>query len=838
VALTRAPAEIVGRTPVVPQEHAVPMKLPPRSTLAAGTLGLAMGLAIGTTRSGAERPHLVPAVSEIVRSEPLDPFRGLTHAGMILAVRSANEKLDAGRPWAAWNVLKEYVEEPEDAPAGVTLLAARSAAGWDAWSHVRRLLQGREWLAGTDGGAGLLLLGRAEEARGEWGAAADAYRRYAAAAAESGQRGVARARLARALVRQGNARGAATAYGQAADDLPLAADWLRALQAEALAAAGEPSAASLPTVPGASAAAIARRARAEAAAWTKAGHPARATDALAGAARALALHDPALAAEVSVEQARRLEEAGRAGEAAEVLRRVAADTLAARAVRVDAATRLGKLPGERTVDEELARAAAYEAGAKPGLAAKSLRAAVQQGAPDDFAMQLRIGRLLVEERDPERARVWLKKAMESAPDAASKAEAALYAARALVRAGDRNAGRAALRRVADEYPGTAAAGTAWYLLGDGADDRKTGIVYYRRAADVAASPHAREALFRVGDRSLKEKDPAGAARAWEEYAARWPRGEQTAEAAYRAGRIHEKAGREGAARALYDAAVAADPVSYFAVRAADRLGADPLARAVAEPKPWMGLADDRAQATAALARLAVLEDAGLDDAWKEELAHQARRFDRRHLALLALAEGVRDRGHTIEAIRIGRDLLEKRGGAWDARLLRVVFPFPYRELLIDEAERVDVDPYLLAGLVRQESSFDRKARSWVGATGLSQIMPATGAWLAPGIGIQNFETALLTVPEINLRMGARYLRDQNKRYRGARDLALAAYNAGPGRADRWKRELGYGGDPDAFREKIPFAETRHYVKVVIRNAEIYRRLYGPERHPGLAVGDE
>jgi soluble lytic murein transglycosylase len=85
-------------------------------------------------------------------------------------------------------------------------------------------------------------------------------------------------------------------------------------------------------------------------------------------------------------------------------------------------------------------------------------------------------------------------------------------------------------------------------------------------------------------------------------------------------------------------------------------------------------------------------------------------------------------------------------------------------------------------------------------------------------------------------MGARYLRDQMKRYRGKRDLALAAYNAGPGRADRWKRELNYGDDVDAWRDRIPFAETREYVKLVIRNAELYRRLYGERRSPGLVTG--
>ncbi|HEX2080347.1 MAG TPA: lytic transglycosylase domain-containing protein, partial [Longimicrobium sp.] len=378
--------------------------------------------------------------------------------------------------------------------------------------------------------------------------------------------------------------------------------------------------------------------------------------------------------------------------------------------------------------------------------------------------------------------------------------------------------------------------TALFLLGDAAENRETAIAYYRRAADVAASPDAREALYRVGDRRLKNGDTAGAAAAWEAYAGRYPTGEQTAEAAYRAGVLHERAGRDERARTMYAAAIAADPVSYYAIRAADRLGADPLARALASDRGWPAAPGDAREAVAALARLQVLHRAGLADEWKAELDWQLRRLDRRQGALIALAEGLRDAGHPVEGIRLGRELLERRGGEWDERLLRVVFPFPFRDLLQDEADRANVDPYLLAGVVRQESSFNPRARSWVGATGLSQIMPATGQWLAPATGVSSFDPSLLTVPEINLRMGARYLRDQLRRYGGKRDLALAAYNAGPSRADRWRRELGYGGDPDAFRERIPFAETRTYVKVVLRNSVVYRRLYGGGRSPGLSAG--
>jgi soluble lytic murein transglycosylase len=112
-------------------------------------------------------------------------------------------------------------------------------------------------------------------------------------------------------------------------------------------------------------------------------------------------------------------------------------------------------------------------------------------------------------------------------------------------------------------------------------------------------------------------------------------------------------------------------------------------------------------------------------------------------------------------------------------------------------------------------------------------MPATGSWLASSLGIAGYEQRLLAVPEVNVRLGARYLRDQVRAYDGARDLALAAYNAGPSRATRWKRELAYGRDTDAFREAIPFDETREYVKIVLRNAALYSRLYAEERPVGL-----
>jgi soluble lytic murein transglycosylase len=791
-------------------------------TTGAALAGVLVGLAMGTSWGEANVRRELRDLTAVPSVMKVDPLRGLTRAEMLVAVTQARTALNAGRAWDAWNALRPHVASPEDAPESVVLLAARAAAGWRGWAEVRTLLRGREWLDAEGGGEGWFLLGQAEEAGKNWPRAADAYRRFAAAAPAE-ERAAGYARLGGALLRAGRTAEAGAAFARAAEQPAAAADWYRALSAEA----GHPTAA---PGEGGSAARV-RHARAEARRL-----PAdAAAEWLAREARALAAIDPTAAAQLEAARARVLAADGRGAGAREGLRRAAADARAEPAARVDAAAALGRVVDDRTVEEELARADAYEAGGRPGLAAKALRAALRSGAPDEPALRLRMARLLLDARDAEPARAaFVEAAARLDPERAAEAE--LGAARALLAAGKRDEGIAALRRVAERAPGTAAAGGAWFFLGDASSTRELAIANYRRAAATRAEPYAREALFRAGDRALRNRDPALAAALWEEFAARYPVGTQTAEVAYSAGVHHERAGSRDRAAALYRAALAADPVSYPAVRAADRLGADLLADALRDPIPWVGLASDPAEAAAALRRLDELERAGLREAWSEELAAQARRLDARQLALLALAEGVRDRGHTVEAIRIGRRLLEARGGRWDGRLLRVVFPFPFREMLEDAAEDRDVDPFLLAGLVRQESSFDPQARSRVGASGLGQVMPGTGRWLAAGAGVHDFETRHLEIPEVNLRMSAAYLRDQLRRYRGKRDLALAAYNAGPANADRWRTELGYGRDVDAFRDAIPFRETREYVKVVLRNAEVYRRLYGG-RSPGLVSGD-
>ncbi len=133
----------------------------------------------------------------------------------------------------------------------------------------------------------------------------------------------------------------------------------------------------------------------------------------------------------------------------------------------------------------------------------------------------------------------------------------------------------------------------------------------------------------------------------------------------------------------------------------------------------------------------------------------------------------------------------------------------------------------MAGLIRQESAFWVEARSRADARGLMQVLPATGRELARASGPEGFQPdSHLYEAEINIHLGVAFFADMRRRFGEDLPIILSAYNAGPTRAPRW-REFPEVGDMTRFVERIPFAETRGYVKNVLLNREIYSWLYGP-----------
>ena len=146
-----------------------------------------------------------------------------------------------------------------------------------------------------------------------------------------------------------------------------------------------------------------------------------------------------------------------------------------------------------------------------------------------------------------------------------------------------------------------------------------------------------------------------------------------------------------------------------------------------------------------------------------------------------------------------------------------VYPLAYQAIIVKYATQYNVDPALVAAVILQESRFNPNAVSPKGATGLMQIMPATGAGIAKNLGVSNYS---LKNPETSIMFGTFYLKNKLDNYGGDLDATLAAYNAGSGNADRWIR-LGILDD-------IPFKETRNYVVRVKNYRTVYETMYSAE----------
>jgi soluble lytic murein transglycosylase len=163
---------------------------------------------------------------------------------------------------------------------------------------------------------------------------------------------------------------------------------------------------------------------------------------------------------------------------------------------------------------------------------------------------------------------------------------------------------------------------------------------------------------------------------------------------------------------------------------------------------------------------------------------------------------------------------------------KTLFPLPYEASLRREAARNEFDPMLAAGLIRQESTFQADIVSHANAVGLMQVLPKTGKLLAKQLKVR-YAKAKLFDPEYNLELGMLYIAGLLK-LTGEPEYALAAFNAGEDRIAAWRAERNYEEIPELV-ESIPFTETRDYVQIVMRNADVYRQVYGPGAPPSTAT---
>ncbi len=344
--------------------------------------------------------------------------------------------------------------------------------------------------------------------------------------------------------------------------------------------------------------------------------------------------------------------------------------------------------------------------------------------------------------------------------------------------------------------------------------------YYLAIQDMGSS-HASAGLarMRLGQIYLEEQDYLKAVDVFRMYLNQFPTGRRWEEAAYWLSRTLVDLERNQEALAILQQLRKSSALSYYGVLAFDLLG-EPYHPEIPQetyttPVTWL---------RSPLMTLDKLRSAGLELGTEAVVRDLISTVENSVEGSLVLAESLIERGFTIEGINLGWKLLGD-GVAMDRRLASILYPFPYKEIVYTEALEYGTDPILLAAVIRQESAFTSAIRSPVGAIGLMQVMPATGAEVAKGAGLVSFTESSLETPEINLHLGTQYLLEMEDRYgEVGLPLVLSAYNAGPTRARRW-RSLLESEDALRFTERIPFEETRGYVKNVVRNIHIYKFLY-------------
>jgi soluble lytic murein transglycosylase len=418
--------------------------------------------------------------------------------------------------------------------------------------------------------------------------------------------------------------------------------------------------------------------------------------------------------------------------------------------------------------------------------------------------------------------------------ASRKAEARFFYLSAIRELGEHDEYVTGTRALIDEFPDDYWAeealnslGTHYILVDDDEAAARTFAELFER---FPGGNRAERAAWKSGWWSYREGDYAAAIRTFESAAARFPRSDYRPSFLYWAARSHAKLGAGPQAEARYRIVFSDYGNSYYG-----RLAERHIARA--------GGVNGRVDRPVAVSHQAVtaaapppptadrirllLANAMYDDALAE-LRYAQRVWGTSPALEATIAWAYHQKGELRRAITLMRraypQSLTSAGHQLPIEIRQVIFPLLYWDLIRKHAQIYDLDPYVIAALIGQESTFDPEARSVANAVGLMQIVPATGRRLATGLRIRRFRTSDLTRPEINVRLGILYFASLVRQF-GGTHYALASYNAGENRVVRWKAERP-GMDQDEFIDDIPYPETQNYVKRILGTAEDYRMLYG------------
>jgi len=350
--------------------------------------------------------------------------------------------------------------------------------------------------------------------------------------------------------------------------------------------------------------------------------------------------------------------------------------------------------------------------------------------------------------------------------------------------------------------------------------------------------HASYVHWKAAWLTLRQGRNEDAKKAFEEQIALYPSGAETPAALYWRARLAEEDNQPAMARAFYQKLSDRYRNYYYAELGRQRIkhlpaAADAVAQyALLDRVPPLDSAGKVADSEPPADELHVqkaqlLGNGGLVDFAVREL-QAAAAADGGSWGPAETAQLYDETGHYDQAIEVMKhsapnyfalDIPDLPRKYWEA-----LFPKAYWNDLKRSSEANGLDPYLVASLIRQESEFNPNAVSRANAVGLMQLLPKTGKLVAKEVKLKRYTASQLYTPSVNLQLGTKYFRGMVDKF-GGFEYALAAYNAGSDRVEEW---LGQGKyrDPQEFVESIPFTETREYVQAILRNASVYKQLYG------------
>lgn len=341
-----------------------------------------------------------------------------------------------------------------------------------------------------------------------------------------------------------------------------------------------------------------------------------------------------------------------------------------------------------------------------------------------------------------------------------------------------------------------------------------------------------EAAFRAGFLLYARGEPAAAAAAWEAV------GDNSPRVLFWRGVAFAASGEEDLATAAFDAAIRAGPLDFYGLEAARAVGEAgtldvryrprDLSRQIDWGAAEAWVATRAAGSPVALPATAAANLAALG--FREEAAAvllEVAPPGSTPWEILAAAREARDLGLGSTAARLAERLRATLGVSWQeapAELLALAYPLDFPAVLDAEARKAGLDPLFVAALVRVESLWEPGAVSHAGAIGLTQVMPATGEAIAAALNVNGFTPSHLLQPAVSLRFGSHYIGEQVRQF-GEPFVALAAYNGGPSRAAAWQSSWD-GANAASFVEVVDIEETRHYVELVLEAYGRYEHAYG------------